>query len=64
MQGKRIKFIIFLAVTILIALFALTVFQLIDLYKTKKELASQREQISQLEKELDFYQNKQPSLEV
>lgn len=61
MQGKRIKFIIFLAVTILIALFALTVFQLIDLHKTKKELISQREQISQLEKELDYYQNKQPS---
>ena len=61
MQGKRIKFIIFLAVTILIALFVLTIFQLIDLHKTKKELTSQREQISQLEKELDYYQNKQPS---
>ena len=64
MQGKRIKFIIFLATTLLIALFALTVFQLVDLYKTKKELVSQREQISQLEKELDYYQNKQSSVEV
>lgn len=63
MQGKRIKFIIFLATTLLIALFSLTIFQLVDLYKTKKELASYREQISQLEKELDYYQNKLPSAE-
>lgn len=64
MQGKRIKFIIFLAIVTLIALFALTVFQLIDLHKTKKQLTFQQEQISQLEKELDYYQNKQSSQEA
>ena len=59
MNGKRIKFIIFLAVIVLIALFTLTIFQLVDLHKTKKELTSQRDQITQLEKELDYYKNKQ-----
>ncbi len=61
MQGKRIKFVIALATIILVALFALSVFQLVDLYKTKKEISAQRNQISQLEKELDYYKNKQPS---
>lgn len=58
MQGKRIKFIITLATIILAALFVITIFQLVDLYKTKKVLIAQREQISQLERQLDYYKNK------
>ena len=58
---RRIKFIIGLAILIVIALIAVVVFQLITLNKTKKELLQQQQQIERLQQEVDYYSNKQPN---
>ena len=57
---RRIKFLIALAIIILIALFALITTQLIFIGKTRKELTSQQKEIEELNRKLDYYENKLP----
>ena len=57
---KKIKFLIFLSILLIVALFSIVVFQLVNTIKINNKLDQQSKQISQLEKELDYYQNKQP----
>ena len=56
----RIKFVIAVALLIIIALFSIVVFQLINISKIKKEINAQQHQIQQLEKVLD-QNNKTPN---
>lgn len=58
-QG-RIKFLIFLATIILVGLFVFSIYQIVDLSKTRKQLTEQQEIIQQLEEEIDYLKNKQP----
>ena len=53
---KKIKLIISLAILIIIALFAIVLFQIVNISKSKKEIANQQKQIHQLEKQLNFYE--------
>ncbi|MBQ9795796.1 MAG: hypothetical protein IJW36_02385 [Clostridia bacterium] len=59
----KVKFLIMLAVVILIAIFALLSFQLFKINQIKKQIAIQKNQISNLEQQIDFYENKQESTE-
>lgn len=58
---KKVKFLIGLAILIVVALLVTTIFQLVTIAKTNKELKAQQHQIETLNKELDYYQNKLPS---
>ena len=59
--NKRIKFLITLAITIVISLFVCVIFQIVNLNKTRRKIEQQREQIERLEKEIDYLQNKLPT---
>ena len=54
----KVKFVIFLAITIILGLIALSIFSLVKISQAQKEIASQSQQIEQLEKELDYYKEK------
>ena len=58
---SKVKLIITIAIIALIALFALVVTQLVFIAKTKKELQTQQKQIDELNKKLDYYENKYPN---
>ena len=57
---KKVKFLIFLAIVIVITLLVVITFQLVNIIKINNKIDSQNQQITQLEKELDYYKNKQP----
>lgn len=57
---KKVKFLIFLAIAIVITLLVVVTFQLVNIIKINNKIDSQNQQITQLEKELDYYKNKQP----
>lgn len=57
---KKVKFLIGLAILIFVALLTVTIIQIVTIAKTKNELNQQKTQIEQLNKELDYYQNKLP----
>lgn len=57
---KKVKFLIFLAIAIVITLLVVITFQLVNIIKINNKIDSQNQQITQLEKELDYYKNKQP----
>lgn len=57
---KKVKFLIGLAIFVFVALLTISIIQIVTIAKTKKELNQQRTQIEQLNKELDYYQNKLP----
>lgn len=57
----KIKSIIFLATIALVALFAIVVTQLIFINKTRKELNLEKQQLQELNKKLDYYENKYPN---
>ena len=59
MQNKRIKTIIILATIFVASLLLLSVYLLYNISKSKKELATQQEEITRLNKELDFYKNQE-----
>ena len=64
MQSQRkIKFLIALALLLIICLLTVVVFQLINISKTNKKISLQQEQIQQLQQELDYHKNKLPSEE-
>ena len=56
---KKVKFLISLAILVLIALCSVVVVQTFNISKAKKQLANQKHQIEQLEKQIDSYE-KQP----
>ena len=58
---KKVKLLIILSILIIVALFTVIVFQLVNIFKSKKELASQQQKIEQLEEDLDYYKNKLPN---
>ena len=58
---KKVKLLIILSILIIVALFTVIVFQLVNIVKSKKELASQQQKIEQLEEDLDYYKNKLPN---
>ena len=60
---KKVKALIMFAMLVVIALFVTTIVQLVNISKTKKELIAQQQTIEQLQKELDYHQNKQPTQE-
>ena len=59
-EQTKIKSIIFLAIIVLIALFAIVITQLVFISKTRKELNLQKQQLQELNKKLDYYENKYP----
>ena len=62
MQSQiKIKFIIFVAIIIPIALFGVVGFQLFKINQTNKKLREQEQQIELLQEQLDYYENKTPS---
>lgn len=58
---KKVKFLLFISVLVVAALLFITVYQVISISKTKKEITNQKEQIEQLEEELEYYKNKLPN---
>ena len=57
---KKIKFLIFLSILLVVSLLTIVVFQIVNINKINNRLDSQNKQITQLEKDLDYYKNKQP----
>lgn len=57
---NKVKSLIALAMLIIVVLFITVVIQLVNISKTQKEVLAKQEQIQQLEKQLDYYENKQP----
>lgn len=52
----KVKFLILLAVIVLIALFSIVGFQLIKISQIKKEISNQQNQIDSLQQQLDYYE--------
>lgn len=52
----KVKFLITMAIIVLIAMFALVGFQLVRLSQARKKIALQQQQISLLQKQLDSYE--------
>ena len=57
---KKVKFLIFLAILVAVTLSVVISFQLVNIIKLNKKIEAQKKQISQLEQELDYNNNKQP----
>ncbi len=57
---RKVKFLIILALLIVVTLLTVIVFQLCNIIKTNNKLKSKQDQIERLEKEIDYWQNKQP----
>lgn len=54
----KVKFVIFLALIIIVAMLSLLCFQLVKINQVKKKIYSQQQQISQLQEQLDYFNNK------
>ena len=63
MKGNlgRVKFVIFLASVILLALIGLIVFQLISINKYEREISRQESIIEELNNQLDYYKQHSPT---
>ena len=57
----KIKMLIITCVVVALSLFVLSVYQIVEIAKAKKQIQQQEKQIEQLEKELDYYNNKVPT---
>ena len=57
MQYKKIKFIIFLAITLVASLLISSIYLLVINSKKQNQISMQQSQISELEDKLNFYQN-------
>lgn len=57
----KIKFVIFVAIIIPIALFGLVSFQIFKISQAEKEIKQQQEQIEDLQNRLDYFENKLPN---
>ena len=61
MQSQfKVKFIIFIAIVIPIALFGLLGFQLVKINKANEQISNQQKQIESLQQQLDYYNSKLP----
>ncbi len=56
-QGK-VKLFIILAIVIILLLFVISIIQIVSIYDKKRTIAEQKEEISRLEEELGFWENK------
>lgn len=56
---KKVKMLIALAMLIVAVLFVTVIVQLVNISKTKNKIEHQNQKIEQLEKDLDYYKNKQ-----
>ena len=54
----RVKFLIFIAILVLVGLFSLIGFQLYKIIETENRINNQQEQITKLQQQLDYYNNK------
>lgn len=62
MNNKRkVKSLICLLILIVVTLFTISIFQIVDINKTKHKLAKQDQQIEKLKEELDYHKNKNPN---
>ena len=52
----KVKMLISLAVVVVIALFALVCFQLVNIHKANKQIRIQQQQISQLQQKIDSFE--------
>ncbi len=55
----KVKMLISFAIIVLVALFVLIGFQLVNIHKANKQLKAQQQQISQLQQQIDSFE-KQP----
>ena len=56
----KVKSVILIAIIVLIALFAIVGFQLFQIIKANNTIENQQKQISTLQKQLDYHNNKSP----
>ena len=59
----KVKFFILLAIMVVVALFGLLGFQLYKIIQANKQISLQQQQISSLQKQMDYYENKLPNTE-
>ena len=57
---KKVKTLLSLAIIIIVSLFVVVAFQLVNISKMSNALNSKKDQIQQLQQQLDYYQNKTP----
>lgn len=57
----KIKLLIITCIVVALSLFVLSLYQIVEISKAKKQIQQQEKQIEQLEKELDYYNNKIPA---
>ena len=57
---KKVKLLLFCAMIIIIALLFTTIYQIVTIQKNNNTINEQNKQISQLEKELEYHNNKSP----
>ena len=55
----KIKLLISFAILLVAILITVVIIQIVDITKTKKELANQQQQINELTRELDYHKNKE-----
>lgn len=52
----KVKILISFAIIVLVALFVLIGFQLVNIHKTNKQLKTQQQQINQLQQQIDSFE--------
>lgn len=58
---KKVKALISFLILLLVTLFTISIFQIVNINKTKSKLIEQQKQIEKLEQELDYHKNKKPN---
>lgn len=58
---KKVKALISFLILIVVTLFVVSIFQIVNINKTKNKLIEQEKQIERLEQELDYHKNKNPN---
>ena len=53
----KVKLIFLLAIALIVALFAISIIQVVSIYKKNQVLANQQQQIKELEDKLSYYEN-------
>lgn len=57
--NTKVKLIILLAITLIIALFSISIIQIVSIYNKNKILTEQQRQINDLNNQLDYYKNQE-----
>ncbi len=60
LNEKKVKLFLTLAIVIIVALLATSVFQLISLNQKRAEITKQQQQIIELSNQLSYYKNSNP----